>query len=233
MILGSHQCLGLAHRSWPNFWDRGSSANFVSEPCDIILSACFLWCHWGSHWSLMVLGVMGCSFLKVSSAFRWGKGFSVQEGYESQPGPGSYCGGFPYLCHPTTLGGGMPSSGLAGIRALPWPVAVLQQDPLGSASWGGERVLLVIQHHRAFQSVRLLVPLSFLCGWQDCHSIEGRFSFSSWHHDLENILQVIPWVIHGTQPGFFPCLISLPFIAWWPDVQCPEDFLFHLFFLVF
>ena len=74
---------------------------------------------------MALLGVMGCSFLKVSGAFRWGKG-SLPKRIKSQPGPGSYCDGFPSLVPPNHAGWRMRISGPEGIRALPWPGAVLQ-----------------------------------------------------------------------------------------------------------
>lgn len=85
-----------------------------------------------------------------------GRDFSVQEGL-SQPGPEFLLwwvpfGHFNHWVEDAKLRPG------GEFEALPWPVAFYGRIPLGSASWGGEDVLLVIQHHRALSQSSLLVP---------------------------------------------------------------------------
>ena len=137
---------------------------------------------------------------------------SLSKRATSQPGPGSYCGGFPLFVPPNHTGWRMPSSGLEGIRALPWPVADLQQDPPWQCLLGRRESSSGCSASQGSQSVPLLVPLSFLCGWQDCHSIEGSFSFSSWHHDLKTFSTSYPGSFMGLSLASFLvsylCLLS-------------------------
>lgn len=134
-----------------------------------------------------------------------------------------------HLCHPTMLGGGCESQAWRELEHFPGQVLFCSEIPPwqcllvrressspGRSSWQGS------------QSDPLLVP------WASCVAgrtlVQSRGSSASpaasWPG---NILHVSPWVIHGTQPGSFPCLISLSFITGWPDVQHLEDFCFTYF----
>lgn len=181
-------------------------------------AACFLWCHWGSRWSLMVLlGVMGCSFLKVSSAFRWGKGFSVQEDQESTWTRFSLWLGSFYLCHPTMLCGGCQSQAWRELEHFPGHLLFCSRIPLESASrWGARVLLLVVHHYRAPSQSPCWCPWASCVAGKTLIQLRGGSAslagIMTWkcspHHTLGHSWDSA-WLVSLSRISVFYCLVGL------------------------